>query len=171
MPVSIDKKQYVCPFDFDEGLKLMEHSYVGTKMMNQIESLLSKDGAWHKTKIVWAGDYANAIIEGTTENYYDLADTSIEFTKVETKQDCRGFRYIINHSRGLYIDMSKIKKPDDIHPLPLLLNESNGRGGGDYRGPNEDKTGTWARDIISASDTMPNCFKEEIPGFSLIEYR
>lgn len=44
--------------DYANGLKLMEHSYIGNAMMNVIEDLLSSGGDWYKNRIVWAGDYA-----------------------------------------------------------------------------------------------------------------
>ena len=56
-PVSIDTMQYLYSHDFDNGLKLMEHSYIGNSLMEAAERLLSPNGAWHRTHLVWAGDY------------------------------------------------------------------------------------------------------------------
>jgi len=45
-----------------------------------------------------------------------------------------------------------------IHPLSLLVCDGNCRGGGDYRGINDDLCGLWKDDIISMNDTIPdNC--------------
>lgn len=55
-----------------------------------------------------------------------------------------------------------------VHPLPLLVCEGNGRGGGDYCGPGEDDCGRWARDVISLERSKPSSEKgyvEFIPKF------
>lgn len=39
-----------------------------------------------------------------------------------------------------------------IHPLPLLCATSNGLGGGDYRGVNEELCGAWVGDLLSACE-------------------
>jgi hypothetical protein len=46
-------------------------------------------------------------------------------------------------------------KKNQFHPLPILTAEGNGRGGGDYRGADEDLVGTWARDVISVEMEAP----------------
>jgi hypothetical protein len=47
-----------------------------------------------------------------------------------------------------------------------LTCEGNGRGGGDYRGESP-LIGSWARDVISVSDTKPKDFEELV--FDLVE--
>jgi hypothetical protein len=66
------------------------------------------------------------------------------------------YTYIVNHTKKVYV-----KKTGDLHPLPILTAEGNGRGGGDYHGPNIDMVGTWARDVIS--------MENEAPDYTLIE--
>jgi len=56
-PVSIDKMEYLYSHDFDTGLKLMEHSYIGNNFVEAVERLLSLNGAWYRTRFCWAGDY------------------------------------------------------------------------------------------------------------------
>jgi hypothetical protein len=60
------------------------------------------------------------------------------------------------------VDKTKSKS---IHPLPLLICEGNGRGGGDYDGSNYDLCGTWARDVISMEETIPDNYIELICDF------
>lgn len=55
--VSLDKNEYLYPHDFDNGAKLMESSYISNNYVEAAERLLSPGGAWHKTRIYWAGDY------------------------------------------------------------------------------------------------------------------
>jgi hypothetical protein len=61
------------------------------------------------------------------------------------------YTYIVNHTKKVYIE-----KKGDFHPLPILTAEGNGRGGGDYNGPNMDLVGTWARDVISMEHEAPD---------------
>jgi hypothetical protein len=74
------------------------------------------------------------------------------------------YKYLVNHTKTEYVDMNKL--PNSIHPLPLLVSEGNGRGGGDYNGDNIELCGKWARDIISFDDSILDDYKELIPNFS-----
>jgi len=49
--------EYLYSHNFDNGLKLMESSYIGNNFMEVVERLLSPNGAWHWCRLVWAGDY------------------------------------------------------------------------------------------------------------------
>ena len=44
---------------YNSGLKLMEHSWMKNDFVGFIESLLTNGMPFHKTPIVWAGDYAD----------------------------------------------------------------------------------------------------------------
>ena len=52
--VSIDHREYI---QASGGVKLMEHSYIGNDVTALANHLLSPEGAWHQSRIVWAGDY------------------------------------------------------------------------------------------------------------------
>ena len=146
------------PRSYDAGSKLMEHSYLNTKMMNTVEYLISKHGKFYKSRIVWAGDYADEEPEEDTEegpmNLYRLTDDYSSYTGIISKSFGR---YIVNHTKKLYVD--KERKSNDknniIHPLPLLVSEGNGRGGCDYDGNNQHLCGSWARDVISMEEEIP----------------
>jgi hypothetical protein len=162
-PINIDKKKYLYSHDYDNGLKLMEHSYIGNTFVNAVEHLLSKCGAWHKCSFVWQGDYANGE-NGTDKqgdmNLYQLVDDKEDFVEIDSSSP--EFRYIVNHSKFEYIDKEKIDVGSDglkIHPLPLMTCEGNGRGGGDFHG-DDWRIGTWARDIISMEDEAPEKYIE-----------
>lgn len=86
-------------------------------------------------------------------------------------KDMSEFRYIVNHEKKQFVDKTKVPNIKDekdfkIHPLPLLTCESNGRGGGDFRGDDK-RIGTWARDLISVEQEKPAGFEELI--FDLVE--
>ena len=156
-----------------QGLKLMEHSYLKNKMMLCAEALLIEGGEWHKTPIVWAGDYSDAVRGELT--YYDMCDRTDEgehiakelIPKPLTTKQANEFRFIVNHTKGQFVDKKKVK-PDDfgfrIHPLSLLTSSGNGRGGGDFRGENK-AVGIWAGDIISVEKEIPKDFYEIVPNF------
>ena len=79
-------------------------------------------------------------------------------------------KYFINHTKKEYVDKIKINDlmSNDgliVNPLPLLVSEGNGRGGGDYYGVNEEMCGRWARDIISVEDNYPDDYNEITPEF------
>lgn len=154
-PINIEKKEYLLAHDYGDGLKLMEHSYLQNNFVNAVENLLAEGGRWHKCSLVWAGDYADDEV-GHNQNLYWLADK-----KVSVFHPTTSYRYILNHTKKLFVDKDKTEDSEDnwgVHPLPLLTCEGNGRGGGDYRGDKE--VGMWARDIISMSNEIPPDFLE-----------
>lgn len=182
--------------DFGSGLKLMEHSWMKNDFVGFIESLLIKDSPFHKSPIVWAGDYADeepfenipkkvidALVEDGYElerlqsngaNLYDIASNSAVKLQSSTNMvlKSKDKRYLVNHDKKQFVDKTKVPKDSDgwqIHPLPLLTVEGCGRGGGDYRGDSP-LVGSWARDIISVEglkSEIPKDYTEVI--FNLVE--
>ncbi len=158
--VSLDTKQFISPF----GAKLMEHSWVGNSYMRHVESLLSPGGSWYKTRIVWAGDYGDEglfVPEGQEEEtlYSYVYDNFSE--QVPASVDGPEIRYIVNHSKNVYIDMEEVPNLPSvdsswkIHPLSILTSSGNGRGGGDYRDDDDTNVGSWAGDVISTEFVEP----------------
>lgn len=180
----------------NNGLKLMEHSYVGNHLCNSVVNYLKKFPAG--LHLTWAGDYADAtekvkldkdsdfakevwrkaVANGETELGYEafyalddeelfvndpLAKNLYELTsKNENEEleidyeteDPTDARYIINETQKEYVDMWDIVSLDawQIHPLPLLTADGNGRGGGDYHGTDLAYVGRWAGDCIRIAD-------------------
>jgi len=115
-------------------------------------------------------------------NLYSLADTIgklIHDERVENKyeHDYKGVaplkaKYLVNHDKQEFVDKTKVPKDKEgwqIHPLPLLTCEGNGRGGGDFRGENK-LIGVWARNrisVVSKKSDIPKGFKELI--FDVVE--
>lgn len=160
---------YMNSHDYDTGLKLMQHSWIRNTFVSTFEHLIAEK----RLRIVWAGDYADE--EPNTEvTLYKLCnDTNRAKPKISKKV----YRYVINHSEKLYVDkravpITQVYKYIDkkgveksnifrIHPLPLLTCEGNGGGGGDFYGQDgENVIGTWARDIVSVSNNIPEGYKE-----------
>ena len=164
-PMSIDKMQHLSSHDYGNGLKLMEHSYIGNNLVNTVESLLAPGGEWYKNRLVWAGDYADE--EENGDNLWtQVGDDPIE---PEDMEKVESGRYIVNHTEREFVDKDDVPQDEEgwmVHPLPLLSCEGNGRGGGDYR-RNNSHIGDWARDKISIEKEEPKDFDEIIPHFTM----
>ena len=153
-------RSWLSPHRYNNGAKLMEHSYLMNSFLDAIEILLGSRGIFYKSRLVWAGDYADP--EPSSENLYTLANNIEDKHFIPTPSEMK-YRYIVNHTKKQYID--KMSLTNLIHPLPLLVSEGNGRGGGDYDGPNKHLCGTWARDVISMNDSVVDGFEEFRPDF------
>jgi len=187
-PTNLDKKEYLYTHEFKQtytrkdgstfecgqGLKLMEHSYIGNPIMNAVENMIIPSGNWHKTKLVWAGDYADKEAgypmkkDGKDEyeqNIYTIMEDTGKNIHPSTDKVDKKYRYLTNYTRKEVVDLKAIKKDKNgykIHPLSLLICEGNGRGGGDYEGDLMDMIGLWARNIIGLEETIQK-------GFEIIE--
>jgi hypothetical protein len=159
---------WINPSSYNTGSKLMEHSYLNNKFMNAMEYLISINGMFYKSRIIWTGDYADTINgevndDGEDINLYSMAEQQYgkcitPYINEKFIENMSRYRFIVNHTKKLYIDKQKCKKNDYefiIHPLSLLVTDNcNGRGGGDYMGVNEELCGTWTRDIISVEKSI-----------------
>ena len=96
----------------------------------------------------------------------------MEFAKDKSKYDHdfpstpKKFKYLVNYDKKEFVDKSKTPQDSygsEMHPLPLLTCEGNGRGGGDFRGNEGELVGRWSRDTIGVSSKktdIPKDFKE-----------
>lgn len=171
-PICLDnglQEQWIYSHEYGNGLKLMEHSYIGNNFVGMVERLLSNGNMWHMKPLVWAGDYADTD-KFQLHNLYEQCD---EYNQFKNKKELKplNVRYIINHTKKEFVDKNKVPKDKDgwrVHPLPLLTCEGNGRGGGDYWVDNPN-LGRWSRDIISVSKTKPKekDLVELVPNFTM----
>ena len=191
-PIIIDKESNIVAslksWDFESGAKLMEHSWMLNDFVQTFEQLISSEGNYHKSRVVWAGDYADDEDKLIYSEYHKKEVPTNLHTLVDDEHvlknlqiaDTSKFRYLVNHTKKEFVDKSKVIDINGwrIHPLPLLTCEGNGRGGGDYHYntfkrnlksgkvvevdlPSEVKTvGRWARDVISAETEKPKGYKE-----------
>jgi hypothetical protein len=157
-------RAWLDPLAHNNGSKLMEHSYIKNNFMLTVESNLGPNGAFYMTRVVWAGDYAEPETD-SGNNLHHMCDDQTS-KAIGPSDDRNEYRYIINHSKNLFIDKNSLNSTGNIHPLSLLTAEGNGRGGGDYMGHNKELCGKWARDIISVNDVVPSEFEEFHPDFS-----
>ena len=143
-------RTWVNPHAYNNGYKLIEHSYVSNNFVQAVESLICPTGMFYKSRIVWAGDYADEEPEG--KNLNTLAEQNEDIHSFPRNKDMSEYLYVVNHTKQEYMS-----KGNGIHCLPLMTAEGNGRGGGDYYGQGEELVGTWARDVISV--------EKEVPGY------
>ena len=177
-------RAWLSPHSFDNGFKLMEHSYLNNNFVATLETLISPDGMFYKSRVVWAGDYADNEPD-SEENLHGMTGraTLKEIGPGPLHRDWSGtggnilnsfwlnptfrdwteanYRYVVNHTKKQYVDKEHVlEEAEDkqlcIHPLPLLTAEGNGRGNGDYRTESDlELVGTWARDVISVERQVP----------------
>ena len=159
--VELTSMEAVESYDYNNGAKLMEHSYIGNQFMEAVETLLIPGGRWYKGRIVWAGDYADPEPDyGEETTIYSLVSHLEEGTnkmqKPQIHPDLETFRFIVNHTKKEYCSKRNLGETDRlIHSLSLITAEGNGRGGGDYSGYDLFYVGTWARDSISIEKEVP----------------
>ena len=173
----LNVESFAYSHDYSNGLKLMEHSWIGNPFVARIEQEILNN----PKRIVWAGDYAEADKNEYDEfihkygdedgkNIFNLCDDDLKLAKLACKRIAK-YRYLVNHDKKQFMDLYYSKLPISdtyttekgkvikyvVHPLPLLTCEGNGRGGGDYRSSNGEKyIGTWARDLISLETEIIN---------------
>jgi len=168
---------YINPSKYDCGSKLMEQAYIHTKLLNTVEYLISPSGKFYKSRIVWAGDYADEeknINNNDNQDEYDepmnlyhLAEDYSDY-EISITHNMSDYKYIVNHTKKQYVDkyQNYTKGINEIHPLPLLVSEGNGQGGGDYFGNNKELCGTWSRDFISVEKEIPEDYTKLNCDFS-----
>jgi hypothetical protein len=172
--------------DYDNGLKLMEHSWIGNHFVETFENLLSPRGRFTKMRVVWAGDYADGEPELTFTNeegrevevnLFTLCNKETNKIKPKTVKKSK-YRFIFNHDTKEFVDKDKCpvtttwtdpktgeEHPYTIHPLPLLTCEGCFRGGGDFHDESNTFVGKWSRNRISVGDKILKGFTEIIPNF------
>jgi hypothetical protein len=195
-------------WDFQNGAKLMEHSWIGNSLVNAFIHLIGEDSPYYGQVCVWAGDYADGYTNRMTkqdadaDNIYNfaslvdeklgkcecyssnhLAQANAKYHKLFGKDifstgyyegtdghrreymTCKGnvteYKYILNLTTKEYIEIPE-DNPDEWqeHPLPILLADGNGRGGGDYEGSNMQMVGKWKFNRIGATNNVPKGFKK-----------
>jgi hypothetical protein len=160
---------FLC-YDTNNFAKLMEHSYIGNRfVMNVTYNMI------HSPKrLVWCGDYGDEVA-GTEQTYYDMTDDNKKIAPTDNdviETALKHNTYYINHDKKEWFDICKQVIPAEkgwgknVHPLPILTANGNGRGGGDYHGVLMNMVGTWSGDLIEVSDTIPTDYKEIFPWFT-----
>ena len=163
-PTMIDQEgniSWINTHAYGNGLKLMEHSYIGNSVMNAVFSQI-KD---HPLRVAWMGDYSNEQEGDAYENKLmweaflriydavygdDMEQHLIQPEPMDFDLESKGW-YLVNHTQRQYISMDACMARNKwkeswknwqtgeteeydmcIHPLSLLTACGNDRGCGDY---------------------------------------
>ena len=152
------------PHNYQNGLKLTEHSFMKNNFVNTFEYSLTPGRRFHKTRVVWAGDYADPE-KDDEKNIHNMCD---EYTMIVCdEKSTADYPFLVNHTKGVFVNKGKVPTNEagyTLHPLPILTAEGNGRGGGDYHSESP-LVGSWARDVISAEKNFPEGFLEIVFDF------
>lgn len=137
--VNIDTGEFIDPFAYVYSEStIMGHSWIDNSFMKAAETLLRPGGSWHKTRIVWAGEYMkkglflNDVSEKVIKSIrlqllfntkkvdleyvrktWTLRSFAYEFfneLKEENMQEKKKYVYLLNHSKAEYVDMTKLPK-------------------------------------------------------------
>ena len=153
------------PHHYHNGLKLMEHSYVGNDYVNTvIQHLLDITKKEGGCRMAHVGDYSNDVIEEMTgkKKYAKKAYSACWKGGYGKHYICPNTQidkdvFIINDERKEYIRVIQTCADDKIWiaSFMLLIAMGNGLGGGDYHGRNEGLVGRWACDRVRVSEYEP----------------
>ena len=127
--VNLTKREFVRPWDIDGGAKLWEW----TANLNQCGVILSLiNGRWKESRIVLVGDYdSSKLYDTVSEEYKNVSSIAKKlFNSTETQKLIKSKKklYLINKNKNQYIAGS-FKQLSIC--LPLVLRQSDSRGGGD----------------------------------------
>ena len=153
-----NKLRRVYSHEFDNGLKLTEHSYVGNDFVNVVANDLVDNPA----NLYWVGDYAEEgdfVSKSTFDKIYGYAWQREKNSKTTLENPNPNFDwsddwYYVNATKKEYLRMPK-RGFFVYSPISLLTAIGNGRGGGDYRKDNS-MIGYWAGDKVYLSKTKPD---------------
>ena len=167
-------KAYMMSWDFDQGAKLMEFSWIGNHFVEYLESLINKEnGLFAGYPVVVAGDYADEEPNTYKKEKLNIYQLCEEFGEKLTPEwfaknniEHKHYRYVINEDKKVFIDTQRMKSCGttewqggkinwQVNPLTLLLADGNGRGGGDYHKEHRE-VGAWRRNVVVTSDNRPD---------------
>lgn len=158
-------------------LKLMEHSYLFNPVVNQVMAEILD----FPCRVIWVGDYAHLSenlpvdksllqkISGSKDekewdSEYSEYRADLSHEDVNQYIEDLSEAYLVNLSKKVFIDLSKLKKREDdkpkIHPLPILTSCGKGIGSGDYDGNHMELVGSWANDVIMSTYSKPEGLAE-----------
>lgn len=171
-------KAFMTSWDFNQGAKLMEFSWIDNDFVCYFESLINKEnGLFAGYPILVAGDYADEepnTYKNEKVNIYQLCaecgDIILPKWLMHKNVECKHYRYLINEDKKVFIDTNRMRSCGTtewegkkyvwkVNPLPILCNDGciggEARGGGDYSHKHRE-VGAWRRNVVVTSDNRPD---------------
>lgn len=163
-------------YDYYNGLKLIEHSWIGNSFTDYFSKTIYK----HPKHIVWLGDYAEVEDLLNTNMFKgNLNEAQITLSGIYERIKNQGVvnfpyngrhfnyrgKYLVNHTKKIAFSLTPYANTMNamkLYPVSLLTAVGNGKGGGDYGWYNKQLVGTWAFDLISIEDVVN-------PNYSIID--
>ena len=153
-------KRY-CTHDVDNGLKLMEHSYIGNEYVDRIMSMLIGEPG----RLSWVCDYSDEHIW-----CWDKTDEASKEEFLEDSMRIEPTYFILNHDEKQFIDIEKLEKIErkesedwPINPITLLTNSSDSSlGGGDYH-PEWSQRKSWDMheiEVVLKEEDLPQDYRD-----------
>ena len=150
--VTVDK--FITSWDYDNGAKIDEHSYITNSYVSAFECIIYKN----PQRVIWAGDYAPPCKMRRTTVYDRCIESKKARQSITVKEINR--RFIINHTKRIFVDKTKTTENSmglRFHPLPFLTMEASNTDSYKEINPH---IGRWARDRISIDSEVPKGYKE-----------
>lgn len=158
-------------YDYGNGAKLMEHSYIGNDYVGAVLNYLVDNTC----RLWWLGDYAeDDDFDGLDyEHTLSSADRSLAWSDDVCIAPHEG-NWAWSPCKYLVVNLDKkcyIRLPDMgdfvICPLPILTAVGNGKGGGDYFGDScAEFVGSWAGDTITVVLSYEGNLPKEYADFA-----
>ena len=92
--VNVDKKEYICPADFDYGSKFYESMHKDSTPLHALHSLLTDE--WKGDRVLWFGDECSVPEQSSNGVIKTLYEQSVEFGYPEDAFDmiCESYRNV-----------------------------------------------------------------------------
>lgn len=179
------------PYDYNNSYKLMEWSYIGNEFLDTVLAQFKRPcNDTRKKLLAFVGDYSEfeehvTLPDELNDYRYEIraahdavwnkyGEKAMRKKDLERTLDlCRDERkwYAIDRTGKEYVKLFDLPNAwkdwsGKINPVGILCATSNGMGGGDYRGVNEDMAGRWAfHDIVVTYVEPSSDYKEIKPDF------
>ena len=162
-------------YDYYNGLKLMEHSWIGNDFCEALAARLVDN----PKRVCWVGDYAEPEecddLGFTYDEVWERSDDDYIYVDETDFKMMKDVKYLINNTKKIYVDLAEYFKLSNkleewnrkmkdwcIFPISLLTALGNDRGGGDFHEGNVgyEDVGTWAFDEIYLTNNLPEGYNK-----------
>lgn len=148
------------PYSYNTLAKLTEHSYVGNTFCNAAVSVLMQLGP---SVVYHLGDYADEDPDFDKDIFRTVWGDENGYTEFHPANVIHsGQIFIKNDAKKQYIRYVFSRPPEGTDYLNTfaLLTAFRNTDGGSYHGRNEHLVGTWAGDVLEATEEEPEGYRK-----------